>query len=117
MTGYIPSNKSFLVIGGILAAMGGYGVFMTDWYGDYFAGLMPLAVLILGLLGMLGTLTTMELDRKELRVKFFWMCLRRIAWEDVQQVGLPYQDLRKTREHLQYVELFEEFYGPMDFMV
>lgn len=151
MTGYIPPNKTFLVMGGILAAMGGYGVFTTDWYDDYFEGLMPLAVLILGLLGMLGALTTIELDRKELRVKLFGMCLRRIAWEDVQQVGLLYQDLRKNREHLlvvipkdcepfvpqvddcsrwmernsrrvikadpQYVELFEEFYGPMDFMI
>lgn len=155
MTGYIPPNKPFLVMGGILAAMGGYGVFTTDWYDAYFEGLIPLAVLILGLLGMLGALTTMELDRKELRVKRFGLCLRRIAWEDVRQVGLLYQDShgypRKTREHLlviipkdcepfvpqvddcsrwmernsrrviqadpQYVELFEEFYGPMDFMV
>ena len=96
MTGYIPPNKPFLVMGGILAAMGGYGVFTTDWYDAYFEGLIPLAVLILGLLGMLGALTTMELDRKELRVKLFGMCLRRIAWEDVQQVGLLYQDFKKT---------------------
>ena len=157
MTGYIPPNKPFLVIGGILAAMGGYGVFTTDWYDDYFEGLMPLAVLILGLLGMLGALTTKELDRKELRVLRFGRCVQRVAWEDVRQVGLLYQEshgvntLRRTRDHYlvvipntcepfvpqvddctswmernsrrvikadpQYVELFEEFYGPMDFMV
>ena len=38
MTGYIQPNKPFLVMGGILAVMGGYGVFTTDWYADYFEG-------------------------------------------------------------------------------
>lgn len=157
MIAYIPPNKPMLVISGAVAALGGWGVFTTDWYDAYFEGLGALAILILGLAGLWNGMTAMELDRKELRVLRFGRCIRRIAWADVRQVGLLYQEshgvntMRRTRDHYlvvipntcepfvpqvddctnwmernsrrvikadpQYVELFEEFYGPMDFMV